>query len=351
MKQKEIWLANLAAALCVCNAYAERQFRMGSPWPSSSTPHVGVVRFAQEVEKQSNGQMKVLVYPDSQLGDIQALVTAVQTGTVDMAYLGVANAGVLKGGAALNVVYVPYLFKNKPVVPEIVNGPLFQEMYDTLARESGVRIFASYGSRLPRAIDTVKGPIVKPADVKGMKIRVPPVEIIRATWEKLGAKPVVLGLSDIYMGLSRGNIDGQENGFDALIGFKWYEVTKYYSSTDQVYEVAAYYVNEKLWQSLSAAERQLLIRCAKVGGDAMTKAGEELEKDGIETIKKHGMVYTVPDREAFREALKDVHKSYEGKLWPAGLVDKIRALPQMVLIDREGAVRRQGNPTEPRWSR
>ena len=186
-------IAALAAALCVCNAYAERQFRMGSPWPSSSTPHAGVIRFAQEVEKQSNGQMKVLVYPDSQLGDIQALVTAVQTGTVDMAYLGVANAGVLKGGAALNVVYVPYLFKNKPVVPEIVNGPLFQEMYDTLARESGVRIFASYGSRLPRAIDTVKGPIVKPADVKGMKIRVPPVEIIRATWEKLGAKPVVTG--------------------------------------------------------------------------------------------------------------------------------------------------------------
>ena len=90
----------LMLAACALNAHAQRQFRMGSPWPSSSTPHVGVVRFAQEVEKQSKGEMKILVYPDSQLGDIQALVTAVQTGTIEMAYLGVANAGVLKGGPA-----------------------------------------------------------------------------------------------------------------------------------------------------------------------------------------------------------------------------------------------------------
>jgi TRAP-type C4-dicarboxylate transport system substrate-binding protein len=119
---------------------------------------------------------------------------------------------------------------------------------------------------------------------------------------------------------------GQENGFDATIGYKWYEVAKYYSSTDQVYEVAAYYINEKLWQSLSAQEKQVLIQAAKNGGEAMTKAGEDLEKEGIETLKKAGVTYTVPDREAFREALKDIDKPYDGKLWPAGLVDKIRAM-------------------------
>ena len=179
-------------------------------------------------------------------------MTGVQTGTIDMAYLGVANAAVLKGGGALNVVYVPYLFKNKQVVPEIVNSPLFQEFYDSLARESNVRVFASYGSRLARACNTVKGPIVKPADLKGMKIRVPPIEVMRATWEKLGTKPVIMGLGDIYMALSRGQIEGQENGMDAIIAYKWYEVTKHYSPLDQTYEVSAYYMNEKLWQQLDA---------------------------------------------------------------------------------------------------
>jgi tripartite ATP-independent transporter DctP family solute receptor len=285
-----------------------------------------VARFVQEVEKLSKGQLKIQLYPDGQLGDIQAEVTGVQTGTIDMAYLGVANAAVLKGGGALNVVYVPYLFKNKQVVPEIVNSPLFQEFYDSLARESNVRVFASYGSRLARACNTVKGPIVKPADLKGMKIRVPPIEVMRATWEKLSTKPVIMGLGDIYMALSRGQIEGQENGMDAIIAYKWYEVTKYYSPLDQTYEVSAYYINEKLWQQLTPAEKDIMIKAAKLGGEAMTKAGEDLEKQGIEIMKQHGLTITQPDRAAFQEALKDVYKPYEGKLWPVGLVDKIQAM-------------------------
>ena len=323
------WCGALAGALLVllaAPALAERTFRMASPWPTTSTPHAGVARFVQEVEKLSKGQLKIQLYPDGQLGDIQAEVTGVQTGTIDMAYLGVANAAVLKGGGALNVVYVPYLFKNKQVVPEIVNSPLFQEFYDSLARESNVRIFASYGSRLPRACNTVKGPIIKPADLKGMKIRVPPIEVMRATWEKLGTKPVIMGLGDIYMALSRGQIEGQENGMDAIIGYKWYEVTKYYSPLNQTYEVSAYYMNEKLWQQLTPPEKEIMIKAAKAGGEAMTKAGEELEKQGIEIMKQHGLTMSEPDRDAFKEALKDIYKPYDGKLWPAGLVDKIQAM-------------------------
>ena len=174
--------------------------------------------------------MKILVYPDSQLGDIQALISGAQTGTVDMTYLSVGNAGVLKGGTPLNVAYVPTLFKSAAAAVGAVNSAMFQEMYETLATESGVRIFAAYGSRLPRAINTIKGPINKPADLKGMKIRVPPIELLRATFDKLGAKPVVMGVGDTYMALSRGQVDGQENGIDALVTYKWYEVTRYLSA-------------------------------------------------------------------------------------------------------------------------
>jgi len=97
------------------------------------------------------------------------------------------------------------------------------------------------------------------------------------------------------------------------------------SATDHVYEVAAYYMNEKLWQSLTSQERDLFRRAARAGGEAMTKAGEELDREGMDTMKKAGLTYTVPDRAAFQEALKDIHKPYEGKLWPAGLVERIRA--------------------------
>jgi len=83
---------------------------------------------------------------------------------------------------------------------------------------------------------------------------------------------------------------------------------------------------EKIWQTLSPAEKDILVRAAKLGGESMTKAGDDLEKQGLEAMKQHGITISEPDIEAFKEALKDVYKPYEGKLWPAGLVDKIRAM-------------------------
>jgi tripartite ATP-independent transporter DctP family solute receptor len=320
------WLLAGVLLTAASTLHAERQLRLGSPWPTNSPPHAGLEAFARAAGAESGGRLRVVVYPDSQLGDIQALITGVQTGTVDMTYLSVGNASVLKGGAALNVAYVPYLFDSRGAAEQAVNSALFQDLYEALARTSGVRIFAAYGSRLPRAINTVRGPVSKPADLKGMKIRVPPIELLRAAFERLGAKPVVMGLSDTYMAISRGQVDGQENGVDAMVAYKWYEVAKHLSTTEHVYEVAAYYVNEKVWQSLDAADRDALVRAARTGGAAMNAAGDRLAHDADATLRQAGVSVTVPDRAAFQAALKDLHLRYEGRLWPAGLVDKIRAL-------------------------
>lgn len=322
------WLACLIPSLFLLGAaqvHAVKELRMGSPWPTATVLHVGAAEFVKEVDKLSKGQLKINLYPDAQLGDIQALVTAVQTGTVDLTFLGPGNASVLKGGTALNVVYVPYLFKGRDVVEGILNGPLFQPIYEDLAKQSNVRVFGCYGARLPRGLLTNKGPVVKPADLKGMKMRTPPVELMRATWEKLGAKPVIMGMGDIYMSITRGQVDGQENGLDAIIGFKWYEVAKYYSNTDHVFDTAAYYAHEKMWQSLTQGERDVLKQAAKNAGAALTKAMNVYEKDALETLKKNGVAITQPDQAAFRETVKDLYKKYEGKLWPEGFVDKIRA--------------------------
>jgi tripartite ATP-independent transporter DctP family solute receptor len=318
-------LAFLLLSLCALQAQAVRELRMGSPWPTATVLHVGAAEFVKEVETLSKGELKIKLYPDAQLGDIQALVTGTQTGTIDLTFLGPANASVLKGGSALNVVYVPYLFKNRDVVEKVINGPLFEPIYEELAKESSVRIFGCYGARLPRGLLTVKGPIVKPADLKGIKMRTPPIEVMRGTWEKLGTKPVIMGMSDIYMSMTRGQVEGQENGLDAIIGFKWYEVAKFYSNTDHVFDTAAYYAHEKVWQSLTPAQRDILKQAAKNAGAALTKAMTAYEKEALNTLKKNGVTITQPDQAAFREQVKDLYKKYEGKLWPEGFVDQIRA--------------------------
>jgi tripartite ATP-independent transporter DctP family solute receptor len=323
--------AALASALALAPASADaqaqpRQLRMGSPWPVTSNLHAGLVRFADEIEKRSNGQIKVLVYPDSQLGDIQALINGLQTGTVDMSYLAIGNANVLKGGQQLNLAYVPYLFKSKAAAEEISNSPVFQKMYDDVAAQSGVRIFAVYGQRSPRGVQNSKRDVVKPDDMKGLKIRIPPIDGMRAFVGTLGAQGVVMGLGDTYQAIARGQVDGHENGIDAAIAFKWYEVAKHWSETAHMYETAAWYIQEKHWQSFTPAQRAMFVEAAKAGGGVMTKLGEEIEVKGLETMKANGVKVSTPDREAFREALKDVWKQYEGKVWPAGAVEQIRAM-------------------------
>jgi TRAP-type transport system periplasmic protein len=318
-------LALLLAAVVSDSLAADLTLRFGTPFVTNSNLHQAMERFAEVVATESGGKIKVQVYADSQIGDIQQLITGMQLGTVDMAYLGVGNAGQLKDCGPLNIGYLPYLFKSKEQATRVFNGPIFQELFDACAKGSGLRIFAVAGARSPRAIVTTRGPVRKPEDLKGMRLRIPPISIFRDTFESLGVKVVPLGLNEVYMALSRGQVDGQDNGFDLTLAFRFQEVSKYWTATDHVYEVAAWYISERRWKSLTAEQQELFKRSAAIGGKVATELGEQIDRRGIEELKKSGVNYVVPDKGAFEYAWKDIYRSYEGKVWHAGLVERIKA--------------------------
>jgi TRAP-type C4-dicarboxylate transport system substrate-binding protein len=135
-----------------------------------------------------------------------------------------------------------------------------------------------------------------------------------------------MGMLDIYTALSRGTVEGQDNGFDLSIPLKFHEAAKYWSATDHAYEMTGWFMSDKLWGQLNPTERGWVVKAAQAGGAVSTAETRKLDSESIETIKKAGGTYTVPDRAAFREALKDVHKPYEGKMWPAGFVERIRKM-------------------------
>lgn len=320
-----IWVAAVAMLGFIAGAHAAPMtLRFGTPFVTGSNLHKGMEKFAEVVAAESKGAMKVQVYADSQIGDIQQLIAAMQLGTVDMAYLGVGNSGQLKGCGALNISYLPYLFKSKRAAEEVLNGPIFQEMYEQCAQSAGVRIFAVGGDRSPRAIVTTKGPIRKPEDLNGLRMRIPPIPIFRDTFEKVGVKVVPLGLNEVYMALSRGQVDGQDNGFDLTLSFRFHEVSKFWSATDHVYDSAAFYVSERKWKTFTPEQKAILRKAAVEGGKLASKLGEELDAHGLEELKKAGVTYVVPDRAAFQKAWADVYRNYEGKIWPEGLVKRIR---------------------------
>ncbi len=135
----------------------------------------------------------------------------------------------------------------------------------------------------------------------------------------MGAKPVVLGLGDTYNAIERGQVDGHENRIDAAVGYKWYEVAKFFTLTDHIYETGAFYINEKLWQSFSPQEKEIFINAAKEGGAAMTAAGEKVDIEAKKIFADNKVEITQPDKPAFEKALADVYKRFEGRVWPEGL--------------------------------
>src|SRR5882672_9943124 len=325
MKLGHFAVLALLAATAPDAAPADLTLRFGTPFVTNSNLHKAMEKFAEVVAQDSGGKIKVQVYADSQIGDIQQLIAGMQLGTVDMAYLGVGNSGQLKDCGALNIAYLPYLFKNKEKATQVLNGPIFQELYENCAKSSGLRIFAVAGARSPRAIVTTKGPVRKPEDLKGMRLRIPPIPIFRETFETLGVKVVPLGLNEVYMALSRGQVDGQDNGFDLTLTFRFHEVSKYWSATDHVYDIAAWYISERKWKTFTPEQKALFKRAAVEGGKLATQLGEEFDKRGLEELKKAGVNYVVPDKAAFEKAWANVYKSYEGKVWPDGLVQRIKA--------------------------
>lgn len=319
------WLAVAClTAVMATPALAERRIKIatissqGSPW------HKALLRFAEVADKESNGQLKVQVFTDGQLGDIAQMYASMQLGTLEMGYFGLGAITTLKGAEPLNVLYVPYLFKSAESAEKVVNGEDFRKMYDDAAGKTGVRVMAAYGQRSPRAIQTTKGPINKPEDLKGLRLRIPSIEMLKATFETLGVQVTPMGMLDIYTAMSRGTVVGQDNGFDLSMPLKFHEVAKYWSATDHAYELTGWFMSDRLWRSLSEAERTALVKAARAGGDVSTAETKKLDADSVETIRKSGGTYTVPDREAFRAALRNVHVPYEGKLWPAGTVERIR---------------------------
>jgi TRAP-type transport system periplasmic protein len=326
-KLAALWALGLAAlAPLQADAQETRQLKMGTFSAANSPWADAMDEFARLVGERTEGRLDVQIYTDGQIGDMQQLLTGMQLGTIEMAYFDVAVAAFLTGAEKIKVVITPYLFDSKEDAGRILNSELFHEIYDEVAANTGVRIFGAYGDRSPRAVQTTTGPITKPEDLEGLRMRVPGIDVYERTFETLGAQVTPLGMTEIYTALSRGIVDGQDNGIDLSLPMKFHEVAKHWSATDHVYAVTGWYIAESVWQSLGEEDQVILRESARDAGALATEKMIELEADALQILEEAGVTYTVPDRNAFREALSDLYLEFEGKAWPEGLVEEIRVL-------------------------
>ena len=262
--------------------------------------------FAEEVAKNTNGALKIEVYPSSQLGSIKELAEGVSTGTIALSH---NTAGALSSLynpiAALDT---PYLYRNPDHLMKVVSAgsPVMKSLNEGLIGASGVRVLYAFyfGTRQL----TANRAAMQPADLAGVKIRAIPSPIYLTTVEGLGAVPVPVDWSEVPTALATGVVAGQENPVDVVLDNKLYEVQSHMMLTGHIQAAELVVVNEDRWQSLPADTRQAIVKAADTVRARATETTLSKEGENLKALAAKGMKVVGPAQglklDAFEKAVK-----------------------------------------------
>ncbi|HEY1150794.1 MAG TPA: TRAP transporter substrate-binding protein [Pseudoduganella sp.] len=316
MKLKTILVALSAAACLTSNAFAQAPIVIKfSHVVATDTPKgQAAERFKQLAEKNTNGRVKVEVYPNSQLYKDKEEMEALQLGAVQMLAPSLAKFGPL-GVKEFEVFDLPYIFPSKTALYNVTEGPIGKGMLKKL-EPKGITGLAYWDNGFK--IMSANKPLHTVADFKGLKMRIQSSKVLDAQMRALGANPQVLAFSEVYQALQTGVVDGTENPPSNMYTQKMHEVQKHLTTSNHGYLGYAVIVNKKFWDGLPADIRGQLEAAMR---DATTyeKAIAQRDNDmALEAIKKAGKttVYNLSAAEQaeWRKALLPVHKQMEDRI-------------------------------------
>lgn len=221
-------------------------WKFGHPGNEQHLWHQTAVKFAELVAESTNGVIEVKVYPSEQLGNEMELLNMIQSGTADLTISGESMANWAPKAALMAV---PYTFNNTNHMQSVIESALGDEIAAQITEKVAV-VPLYYHLRLPRNL-TTNTPVVKPEDVKGLKMRVPNVPLFLDAWKALGAYPQALAFSEVFTALQQGTIDAQENPYDLIYSANFNEVQKYVNETEHVHGWVYVVLGEKQFNSLT----------------------------------------------------------------------------------------------------
>lgn len=282
-----------------------KELKLGHNVSEDNTWHLGAEKFAEAVEELSGGSMKIVVYPNAQLGDEMDVIRSVQQGTCDFTISG----GALQSWAPLAaMVECPYTFSDSEHLAKIANGKIGEEIAQQIIDKAFIRPL-TYFERGPRKL-TANKPIKHPKDLKGLIIRVPNSPLYVAAWESLGAKPTPMAFSEVFTALQHGTIHAQENPLAMINSSSVYEVQKYIMNTDHLIAYTYLAIGEKQYQKLTDEEKEIIHEAAQIAQDYEHRLFLEDEKKLADKMIKEGLEFIDVDYEAFQKlAVEGVKKA------------------------------------------
>jgi len=304
------------------SAWAATVIRMGHVGYPGSLLAVANDEFAKRVNEALKGKYEVKVFHSSQLGSDEEMLRGIKVGMMEMFQPSTVMSTV---DQRFGIFEMPYLFKDREHVKRVAEDPKIKEILFDPLPEKGLRVLGVWENGF-RVITNNVRPIVKPEDLKGIKLRVPSGVWRVKMFRLYGANPTPLAYSEVFAALQAGVMDGQENPFPQIWGGKFHEVQKYLSLSDHVYTPSYSIVSERFWKTLSPDVQQLLAKTSVEVGDFARKEGARLDREILEKMQKTLKVNEV-DKDAFIKASKPVYDDFAKEVKGGKeLIDRILAL-------------------------
>lgn len=297
-----------SAVMFSTNANADTTLRFGYEAPRSDTQHIAAKKFNELLKEKTKGELKLSLFPDSTLGNAQTMIGAVRGGTIDLEMSGSPNfSGLVQ---KLNVIDIPFIFKNREHVYAVLDGEIGQGLLQELEAQ-GLKGLAFWDVGF-RAFSNSKHPVTKPEDIKGLKVRTNQNPMYIEAFSLLGGNPVPMPLSELYTALETRAVDAQEHPIGIFWSSKLYEVQKYLSLTNHGYTPLIVVMNKAKFDGLSPELQQALVESAKEAGAYQRALNVKNEQEIVAKLGKAGVeVIEQVDNQPFKAVIEaNVRKAF-----------------------------------------
>ena len=330
---KKTTLAALTALTLLAAAAASAQdikAKLGTSLPDSHPQTIGARKFAELVDKKSNGHIKISVFSGATLGSDQQMQAALRGGTQEFTVPSTATlANLVK---EFGVIGLPFSFASEKQADAVLDGPFGQGLLAKLPEKDLIGL--AFWENGFRNVTNSKRPITKADDITGLKVRTMQNNLYIDLFNGLGANAVPMPVNELFSALETKAVDAQENPYTVVHAQKFYDVQKYLSTTAHAYDALVLIASKKFWDGLNATD-QATLRSAALEATAFERqTSRRLNTELRAELTKLGMqINDVPEAERarMREKLAPViakHQALVGEETAKAFFAAVAAAPR-----------------------
>lgn len=315
-------LAFLAAASGCRTAGNTTVLKLAHGLDRTHPVHAAMEHMAALVSERSGGAMRIDLYPSGQLGTERECLELVQIGSLAMTKV---SSSVLEGFApSFRVFSLPYLFRDEEHRFRVLDGETGRRLLLELQpfRMRGVA-YLDAGSR---SFYTKDKPILGPADLPGLKIRVQESATSIKMIQALGGSATPIAWGELYTALQQGVVDGAENNPPSFYTSRHYEVCKYYSLNEHTSVPDVLIISTVVWESLSKKEQEILQQAAKDAEEVQKVLWKEASAEALEKVREAGVTILRPPQEPFAKKVQSLYEEFRSDPAMHALIQEIRSV-------------------------